>query len=130
MGEDSGVRVTRLLQRLRQGDPQAEARLISLVYREFRQMAGQMMQGMGGPQGSSAAAAPPPIPAAPPWYYVKDGQTVGPIPADRLMAAVQAGDIGAQTLVWCAGMSAWSPAASVPILVAQFQTPPPPPPPS
>ena len=93
-------------------------------------MAGQMMQGMAGPQGAPAAPAPPPIPAAPPWYYVKDGRTVGPIPADGLLAAVQRGDIGAETLIWCAGMSAWSPASSVPMLSVQFQAPPPPPPPS
>ena len=105
-------------------------------------MAGQMMQGMAPPAGGLTAGpgagggpgappvGPPPIPAAPPWFYVKDGQTVGPVPADQLMAAVQGGDISGQTLVWTAGMAAWSAASTVPTLAAQFQTPPPPPPPT
>ena len=46
------------------------------------------------------------------WYYVKDGQTVGPVPRDELVQALPAAG-GPKTLVWGPGVSEWTEARHV-----------------
>ena len=46
------------------------------------------------------------------WYYVKDGQTVGPVPRNELVQALPAAD-GPKTLVWGPGVSEWTEARHV-----------------
>ncbi len=46
------------------------------------------------------------------WYYVKDGNTVGPISRDELLVAIQ-GVQGPRTLVWGPGVSEWTEARHV-----------------
>jgi membrane protease subunit (stomatin/prohibitin family) len=96
-------------------------------------VAGQMMPGMapGGPAGPAAAptpsapqAPPPPPPAA--WHIAQNGQSVGPFTAQQIAEAASGGNIRPDTLVWTAGMAAWSPAGQVPTLVSLFPAPPPP----
>ena len=84
-------------------------------------MASPMMKGIGQSQ-----SPPPPPPAA--WYMVENGQSLGPLTPEQLSQAVAGGRLRADTLMWCAGMAAWTPASAVPRLASLFaQTPPPPP---
>jgi hypothetical protein len=55
------------------------------------------------------------------------GQVGGPFNAGQLQQAVGQGQLTASTMVWAAGMAAWTPAGQVPALAALFQAPPPPP---
>lgn len=54
------------------------------------------------------------------WYYAEDGKQVGPVSEADFDALVRSGKIGAQTLVWKAGMANWvaygtlAPAAAAP----------------
>jgi uncharacterized RDD family membrane protein YckC len=48
------------------------------------------------------------------WYYVRDGQRVGPRMRDEVAALLSTGALPAETLVWSAGMPNWLPAASTP----------------
>lgn len=41
------------------------------------------------------------------WYYVANGQQVGPVSAQDLKALVDAGTVTAETLVWREGMAEW-----------------------
>jgi len=43
------------------------------------------------------------------WYYARGDERIGPIDEAAFTAAVQDGDIGSDTLVWCEGMSDWQP---------------------
>ncbi|HQX91462.1 MAG TPA: DUF4339 domain-containing protein [Thermomonas sp.] len=44
------------------------------------------------------------------WYYAAGGtEQVGPVPAERLVALLQAGTITADTLVWRTGLDSWQP---------------------
>jgi hypothetical protein len=51
------------------------------------------------------------------WYYARDGSQVGPVGIDELRRLVSAGQIHEETLVWTAGMTAWTPVREVPGLV-------------
>jgi hypothetical protein len=81
-------------------------------------MAGQMQQ---------AFAAPPPLPAgAVQWFAGIGGQQAGPFDASALAAQVATGKLTRETLVWKAGMGAWTPAGQVAELASLFgQVPPP-----
>ena len=84
----------------------------------------------GGPgtppaSGGGAGLTPPPPPPPPVWHLVENGQSVGPFSPEQLAQAARAGRLGPDTLVWSAGMSAWSPAREVPAL-APLMAPPPP----
>ena len=46
------------------------------------------------------------------WYYVKDGQTIGPVSREELTRAISSGG-GPQTLVWGPGVSEWTEARHV-----------------
>ena len=66
---------------------------------------------------------PPPLPAA--WRVALNGQSTGPFGPDQLAAAVAAGSLGPDTLVWAAGMPGWTAAAQVPRLAGHFPPAPP-----
>lgn len=47
------------------------------------------------------------------WYYVRQGQRLGPVADDTLRKLIDAAEIGAADLVWTAGMATWQPAGQV-----------------
>jgi uncharacterized RDD family membrane protein YckC len=47
------------------------------------------------------------------WYYVLDGQSVGPVAKSELMSRLESGALPAETLVWTADLKAWIPASEV-----------------
>jgi membrane protease subunit (stomatin/prohibitin family) len=88
---------------------------------------------VGGPGGSAPApaapqAAPPPPPAETQWHIVENGAPVGPFTPAQLAEAVVAGRVGPDTLLWTAGMAAWSAAQQVPSVATLFAPMPPLPP--
>ena len=94
-------------------------------------MASRMMP--GGMTGATAPAggpgsAPPPPPAA--WHVAVAGETKGPYSLSQLASGIASGEVNKDTMVWTAGMDAWSAAATVAALAGLFvsQSPPPPPP--
>lgn len=96
-------------------------------------MANRMMPGMTGAApaaGAGAAMSPPPAPAA--WHLAVGGQTKGPYSLEQIASGAASGEVSKDTMVWTAGMDAWSAAGSVPELSRLFasQAPPPPPPPA
>ena len=89
-------------------------------------MAGRMMQPGMFPGGAGAAGM---MPLAPPtmWHVAVNGQTQGPFAADQVASGIAAGQINRSTLVWTAGMPAWTAVGQVPQLAASFGPPTPPP---
>jgi hypothetical protein len=81
----------------------------------------------GGP--ASSAGGPPPLPAHEQWYAGIGGQQQGPFDRAGLAERVSAGAVTATTLVWKAGMAAWTPAGELPELAALLASVPPPLPP-
>ncbi len=65
------------------------------------------------PAKPSADALPPPPSEESQWYYVVGGQRLGPVTASVLRRMVESGEIGQAVNVWCQGMPAWLPLASV-----------------
>jgi len=47
------------------------------------------------------------------WFYAKDGQRLGPIPAAELRQKLVAGEVAQEDVVWTAGMEQWSAAGAV-----------------
>ena len=47
------------------------------------------------------------------WYYVENGERVGPIDEADLSARARAGQVRAETLVWTDGMASWQPYGTV-----------------
>lgn len=72
------------------------------------------------PQGPTMQPTPPPPPPPPAWHVVQAGQATGPFTLEDLTRAAQAGTLRGDTLVWTAGMAAWSPAVQVPQLAGLF----------
>lgn len=96
-------------------------------------VANQMVRGLNlGAQPGAAppAPAPPPPPTATMWHVTQNGQTHGPFSHEQLAQGIQQGQVTPQTLVWSAGMAAWTEAGQLPQLAAMFGPPPPPPPPT
>lgn len=60
------------------------------------------------------------------WYYLDGSNSVGPVTASSLRAAMAQGTINSETLVWREGMDKWSPIRTMPD-VGRVNTPPPPP---
>lgn len=86
--------------------------------------------GIGAALGNRAAAAaaaspintqltPPPVPSIA-WWYVVGKDRKGPVDESTIRAP---GTISEDTLVWHAGMSAWTPARQVPELAGLFPPP-------
>ncbi|MBF0274593.1 MAG: SPFH domain-containing protein [Nitrospinae bacterium] len=91
-------------------------------------MANQM--GQAFTQNPSTGSPPPPPPPSQTLYYtVENGQQQGPFSLDQLRQMAQSGTLQQETLVWCNGMSGWSPAKDVSEMQKLFSTPPPSPPP-
>lgn len=63
------------------------------------------------------------------WFYVKEGERVGPLGREELDARIAEGEVGGETLVWRAGMSSWARASELGELGLLPATPPPPLPP-
>lgn len=103
-------------------------------------MGQRMAQAMGGQPAAAPApaqaptaqpaAAPPPLPGAgAPWFLGVGGQQLGPFDLGGLAGEVAAGRLTANTLVWRAGMAAWTAAGQVPELAGVLPQLPPPLPP-
>ncbi len=92
-------------------------------------MASRMMPGMGGAGGQGVAPPPPPSMGVV-WHVAVAGQTKGPYSTEQIAAGIANGEVQSDSLVWTAGMPAWTAAAQVPQLTGYFAaaTPPPPPP--
>jgi membrane protease subunit (stomatin/prohibitin family) len=86
-------------------------------------MAGPMMRGAGS---APAPQAPPPPPAPPAWHLAENGQSSGPFSMEQIAQAIVSGRIRPETLVWTAGMAAWTAAGQVPQLAPLFHAAPPP----
>jgi len=79
--------------------------------------------------GAAPAAGPPPLPVADQWFIGVNGQQQGPFDLGALTGQARSGSLTGDTLVWKAGMAAWSAANSVPELAAALSSVPPPLPP-
>jgi len=84
-------------------------------------MAGPMLRGAGAP-----VPPPPPAPAA--WHLAENGQSSGPYSTEQIVQAIATGRVQPDTLVWTAGMAAWTAAAQTPQLAGLFSGSPPAPP--
>ncbi|MFE9873262.1 SPFH domain-containing protein [Micromonospora sp. NPDC005686] len=104
-------------------------------------MGQQMARSMGGGAATQpapappvpaqpAAAEPPPLPGQAQWYVGVGGQRQGPYDLGGLAEQANAGALGADTLVWRAGMAQWQPAGQVPELASVLASVPPPLPPA
>ncbi len=83
----------------------------------------------GGQQPQAAPAGPPPLPAQQMFHIdAGNGQQAGPYGVAQIQQGAANGQVTAETLVWTAGMAAWTPAGQVPALAAIFAAPPPMPP--
>lgn len=78
------------------------------------------------PPQQAPQAVPPPLPAAPAYFAAINGASTGPYTQEQLKAAVLAGRVKADTLVWAQGMSGWQAAGTVPALAPVFAAMPPP----
>ncbi len=83
--------------------------------------------------GTAPSKAPlpliPPTPQAPDpavWYVTSGGQSFGPYTVAQLRESIGSGQLDADSMVWTAGMVAWTPMGRVARL-AMLLTPPPPP---
>ena len=83
--------------------------------------------GMNAVAGPALQAPPPPLPG---WHVAQNGQSTGPHTQEQIAQGVAAGQVRPDTLVWTAGMAAWTAANQVPQLAALFQATPPPLPPT
>ena len=92
-------------------------------------VAGQMLPGSSPAPQAPQFQQPPPPPAAR-FHVAQNGQATGPFDTAQVAAAVVAGQVRPDTLVWMPGMAQWAPAAQVPQLAPYFQAPQPPPPPT
>ena len=85
------------------------------------------MGSMGAPSKSPLQMIPPAPevdPAA--WHIASGGRTFGPYSVGQLAQAVSARELTGESLVWTAGMEAWTPMGRVPRLAVLFAPPPPP----
>jgi len=92
-------------------------------------MAGQMANSMANQSGGGAAAAPPPVPTETSYYVAVNGAQTGPFPLSQLSQQAASGQLTKDSMVWKAGMPAWSAAGQVSELESVFGAVPPPLPP-
>lgn len=90
-------------------------------------MANQMVHGMGRGAPAAAGGMPPPPPAQT-WHIAENGQTLGPFTQAQLLEMVGQGRVTATTLLWSAGMDAWTQAGNIAPFASLLAAPPPPPP--
>ncbi len=86
---------------------------------------GGIMGGSGGAPTTAPPSGSPPVPSVM-WHIAEGGQSVGPFTPAQLAQAITAGRVAQDTLVWTAGMSEWSAASDVEVLVGFFAPQPPP----
>jgi len=87
-----------------------------------------MANRLAGAAMPGGATAPPPVPGAASWHVAVNGQSQGPFSLQQVSQGVASGQISRDTLVWNAGMSAWTAAGQVAELAGSFSAPPVPPP--
>lgn len=93
---------------------------------QMGQMMGQMAQNMMG-AAPAGQMTPPPIPSqARKFFFVINGQSVGPMEQAEIRQGIAQRIIAADTLAWTEGMAEWKPANSVPELASLFSMTPPP----
>ena len=89
--------------------------------------------------GAATMPSKAPLPLIPPspesegaavWHVASGGKTFGPYSVAQLAEAISSGQLSAESLVWSAGMGAWTPMGRVALLAALLGPPPPPPPPA
>jgi uncharacterized protein (TIGR00266 family) len=68
--------------------------------------------------------------STPQWYMAIGGQQVGPVGEQDVVNAIQGGSVDAETLVFVAGMSNWTPLRDVPRFQPHLRAAAPPPPPA
>ncbi len=78
------------------------------------------------PPAATGAGGPPPLPGAVAFHAAIDGAPSGPFDMAAMTAHVRTGKLTRSTLVWKAGMAAWSAAGTVPELQGLFADVPPP----
>jgi uncharacterized protein (TIGR00266 family) len=61
--------------------------------------------------------------AAAPWYMAIGGHQVGPVSEDEVLSSLEAGSIDANTLLFTAGMSNWTPLSQVPQFASALKKP-------
>lgn len=81
-------------------------------------------------QPTAGAPVPPPIPGAVSYMLAVNGQQYGPYNMQQMQQMAQAGQLTAQSLVWCQGMAAWEAAGNRPDLASLFAPAAPPMPPT
>lgn len=59
------------------------------------------------------------------WYFLRDGQQVGPLAWQDLWSRGQGGELRPFDLVWTDGMAQWQPASAIPGLFPGLPAPPP-----
>lgn len=47
------------------------------------------------------------------WYYLRNGEKAGPITTQQLVTLARARKVVAEDLVWCEGLSEWTPASKI-----------------
>ena len=90
---------------------------------------GMAIAGLGPAGARQPLSLIPPTPEADPaiWHVAAEGRTRGPYSVAQLGQAVSAGQLSKESLVWTAGMDAWTPMSRLPRLAVLFAPPPPPP---
>lgn len=75
-----------------------------------------------------ASPSPPDVPssadASAPWYYAIEDQRHGPVSLEAIRGMLQRGELAPDDLVWCAGMSDWTPAMDIEGMVDATAAPP------
>ena len=89
------------------------------------------LAGAGVGLGMGMAYAGQSVPPVPPgagrvWHAISGGRTQGPWTGAQLQQAIARGELSGDSLLWTAGMTAWTAARQVPELAALFPPPAPP----
>jgi len=103
-----------------------------------QQMAGMMNNGMNAmnnvqqmpQQPMGGAPVPPPMPGAISYMIAVNGQQYGPYNMQQMQQMVTSGQLTAQSMVWCQGMTAWEVASNRADLATLFAPAAPPMPPT
>jgi len=95
------------------------------------QVMGQVLQNaQNAPPVQNQPAAPPPMPAQTTYHVAVNGQQQGPFDMGTIKNMITSGQMTPETLIWAAGMAAWTPAKDVPEVSSAFGAVPPPIPPA
>ena len=74
-----------------------------------------------------AAALPPALPSASQYYVAENGEQVGPLTLDEVLAKIAAGTVAGADVGWTNGMADWAPLSTFAEFEAALVVPPPPP---